>query len=411
MGRGMLRWMRDDAPPAPPVTDDEQATIRKAQAGDRRAFDRLVSAHLSQVWATVYRMLRHREDTEDVVQEVFVTAHRALKDFRGDSKLSTWLHRIAVSRALNHLDRAEARVRRVSGPIDDAPHLGSDRRRAGAGRLPRGSRPAPRARGQGAHEPPGGVLREAPGGVPRRARPPRRAGEDLRGDRRDRGHRARDGSLAAGAGARIAQGLHRGEGRMSGSAGEHPRDLLSAYVDGELIAAERAEVEAHLAACAQCRDHLLSLRALSSALRDEPLPPVSEGLEDRIGRRLDEATVVPFRRLFAIPATIAATIAAIGLVSVVVFEQRQRPEPAVLAPAAPPPASRQPTLQNQDLRVYENKDNKKRDDDSRPSQRQKSELETAAKLKTVPAPPPPPTAERDELAKRPSPEAGVPGGV
>src|SRR5262245_34250876 len=121
MGRGMLRWMRDDAPPAPPETDDETATIRKAQAGDRRAFDRLVSAHLPQVWATVYRMIRHREDTEDVVQEVFVTAHRALKDFRGDSKLSTWLHRIAVSRALNHLDRAQERLRRVSDPIDAAP--------------------------------------------------------------------------------------------------------------------------------------------------------------------------------------------------------------------------------------------------------------------------------------------------
>ena len=123
MGRGMLRWMRDDVRKAPPETDDEQATIRKAQAGDRRAFDRLVSAHLPQVWATVYRMLRHREDAEDVVQEVFVTAHRAITGFRGDSKLSTWLHRIAVSRALNHLDRAEERVRRASDPIDDGPVL------------------------------------------------------------------------------------------------------------------------------------------------------------------------------------------------------------------------------------------------------------------------------------------------
>src|SRR5262245_48222258 len=123
MSRGMLPWMRDDAPPAPLDTDDEQATIRKARAGDRRAFDRLVSANLPQVWATVYRMLRHREDTEDVVQEVFVTAHRAIAGFRGDSKLSTWLHRIAVSRALNHLDRAEERLRRASDPIEDAPVL------------------------------------------------------------------------------------------------------------------------------------------------------------------------------------------------------------------------------------------------------------------------------------------------
>ncbi|HEX4823678.1 MAG TPA: sigma-70 family RNA polymerase sigma factor [Candidatus Polarisedimenticolaceae bacterium] len=121
MGRGMLRRMRDEAPPAPPSTDDEPATIRRAQAGDRRAFDRLVSTHLPQVWATVYRMLRHREDTEDVVQEVFVTAHRSIASFRGDAKLSTWLHRIAVTRALNHLDRAEERLRRASDPVDDEP--------------------------------------------------------------------------------------------------------------------------------------------------------------------------------------------------------------------------------------------------------------------------------------------------
>ena len=112
--RGILARMHD-------VADDETETIRRAQAGDRRAFDRLVSAHLPQVWATVWRMLRHREDTEDVVKEVFVTAHRAIAGFRGEAKFSTWLHRIATSRALNHLDRVEERIRRASDPIDDGP--------------------------------------------------------------------------------------------------------------------------------------------------------------------------------------------------------------------------------------------------------------------------------------------------
>jgi RNA polymerase sigma-70 factor (ECF subfamily) len=84
----------------------------------RRAFDRLVELHLPQVWATVWRVLRHREDTEDVVQEVFVTAHRALPGFRGDAKFSTWLHRIAVTRALNHIENAEEKLRRASDSID-----------------------------------------------------------------------------------------------------------------------------------------------------------------------------------------------------------------------------------------------------------------------------------------------------
>jgi len=120
-GRGILPRMPERTPPAGRPADDEDEAIRQARAGDRRAFDRLVTAHLPMVWATVWRVLRHREDTEDVVQEVFVTAHRAIAGFRGDSKFSTWLHRIATTRALNHLDRAEERIRRASDPVDDGP--------------------------------------------------------------------------------------------------------------------------------------------------------------------------------------------------------------------------------------------------------------------------------------------------
>ncbi len=75
-------------------------------------------AHLPQVWRVAHRILRHREDTEDVVQEVFLVAHRSLAGFRGESRFSTWLCRIAVTRALNHLERAEEKVRRSSLSID-----------------------------------------------------------------------------------------------------------------------------------------------------------------------------------------------------------------------------------------------------------------------------------------------------
>jgi RNA polymerase sigma-70 factor (ECF subfamily) len=116
--RGILRAMRAKTPQNDKPSDDESGLVRKAREGDRRAFDRLVELHLPQVWATVWRVLRHREDTEDVVQEVFVTAHRSLSGFRGDAKLSTWLHRIAVTRALNHVEKAEEKLRRASDPID-----------------------------------------------------------------------------------------------------------------------------------------------------------------------------------------------------------------------------------------------------------------------------------------------------
>jgi len=117
--RGILHSMHATRRPDDAPAEEETDLVRKAQRGDRRAFDRLVALHLPQVWATVWRVLRHREDAEDVVQEVFVTAHRAISGFRGDAKLSTWLHRIAVTRALNHLERAETKLQRASEPIDD----------------------------------------------------------------------------------------------------------------------------------------------------------------------------------------------------------------------------------------------------------------------------------------------------
>ncbi|HJQ97857.1 MAG TPA: sigma-70 family RNA polymerase sigma factor [Candidatus Polarisedimenticolaceae bacterium] len=102
------------------AADEDADLVARAKGGDRRAFDILVERHLPRVWRVVYRVLRQREDTEDVVQEVFLTAHRSLREFRGDAKLSTWLHRIAVTRALNHADRAAEKVRRASEPIEAA---------------------------------------------------------------------------------------------------------------------------------------------------------------------------------------------------------------------------------------------------------------------------------------------------
>ena len=97
----------------------EEALLARARQGDRAAFEGLVSRHLGQVWRVVWRVVRHNEDAEDVVQETFLTAWRSLPDFRGDAAFSTWLHRIAVSRALHHVERAGERLRRASRSIDD----------------------------------------------------------------------------------------------------------------------------------------------------------------------------------------------------------------------------------------------------------------------------------------------------
>lgn len=102
---------RDRAP-------EERELVARAQSGDSRAFQELMEQHLPQVWQVVWRVLRHQQDTEDVVQEVFLAAHRGLAAFRGESLLSTWLHRIAVNRALNHAGLASERMRRASTSLD-----------------------------------------------------------------------------------------------------------------------------------------------------------------------------------------------------------------------------------------------------------------------------------------------------
>jgi len=115
--------------PAEGAWDDERL-VQKAREGDRDAFDLLVEAHMRRVWNVVWRIVRHEEDTEDVVQEVFLTAWRNLGTFRGEARFSTWLHSIAVTRALNHLDRASERMRRRSVPLEPSADPPSERERA-----------------------------------------------------------------------------------------------------------------------------------------------------------------------------------------------------------------------------------------------------------------------------------------
>src|SRR5882672_6935529 len=119
--RGMLDAVDGSAGDGGVAFDREELRlVERARTGDREAFDYLVQGHLRRVWRVVWRVLRHHEDTEDVVQEVFLAAYQSLPGFRGESRFSTWLHRIAVTRALNHLDRAAERIRRASGPLAGA---------------------------------------------------------------------------------------------------------------------------------------------------------------------------------------------------------------------------------------------------------------------------------------------------
>jgi RNA polymerase sigma-70 factor (ECF subfamily) len=92
-----------------PAMSDEEGLISKAVSGDTEAFRKLYARHRGDVARLVYRMLGARNDLDDVIQEVFFQVYRSLKDFRGQAKFSTWLHRVTVNVVLMHRRSARSR--------------------------------------------------------------------------------------------------------------------------------------------------------------------------------------------------------------------------------------------------------------------------------------------------------------
>ncbi|SHG17728.1 RNA polymerase sigma factor [Pedobacter caeni] len=84
---------------------DEKEEIPKVLHGDLKAFDRLVKQYEKLVFHVVYRLVNEKEDAEDICQEVFIKIYKSLKSFAFQSKLSTWIARIAYLSAVNHLKK------------------------------------------------------------------------------------------------------------------------------------------------------------------------------------------------------------------------------------------------------------------------------------------------------------------
>jgi RNA polymerase sigma-70 factor, ECF subfamily len=82
---------------------DDSALVSEAAAGNREAFDVLVERHRRIVYQVCYRFVNSHEDASDLAQDAFVRAWRGLKNFKGQSALSTWLYRIAVNVCLNRV--------------------------------------------------------------------------------------------------------------------------------------------------------------------------------------------------------------------------------------------------------------------------------------------------------------------
>jgi RNA polymerase sigma-70 factor, ECF subfamily len=107
--------------------ETDKELVRRVKKGDKQAFDLLFSRYQHKIINLVSRYLRDQDDVQDVAQEAFIKAFRALPSFRGDSAFYTWLYRIAINTAKNHI---VARSRRPPGSdldVEDAEFLdGSD---------------------------------------------------------------------------------------------------------------------------------------------------------------------------------------------------------------------------------------------------------------------------------------------
>ncbi len=106
----------------PPEEDDAQLVAR-VQKGDKRGFDLLVLKYRHRIHSLASRFVRDPDEVQDVVQEAFIKAYRAIGSFRGESAFYTWLYRIAINTAKNYLVSRSRRPPGADVDVDDAEHF------------------------------------------------------------------------------------------------------------------------------------------------------------------------------------------------------------------------------------------------------------------------------------------------
>src|SRR5947199_8300899 len=99
-----------------PKTDEDQQLVARTQSGDASAFDQLVVKYTPRLYGLVYNMTSNHEDTDDLLQDIFAKASKAIRGFRGKSAFYTWIHSIAVNMTLKFL---KTRGRRFQLSLDD----------------------------------------------------------------------------------------------------------------------------------------------------------------------------------------------------------------------------------------------------------------------------------------------------
>ena len=93
---------------------EDAALVEASQKGNLLAFDELIQRYQKRIYATVYHMTSNHEDADDLTQESFIKAFKALGRFKGDSSFYTWIYRIAVNRTINFLKQRNRRSYHMS---------------------------------------------------------------------------------------------------------------------------------------------------------------------------------------------------------------------------------------------------------------------------------------------------------
>lgn len=103
-----------------PAQETDQQLVARVQQGDKRAFDLLVLKYQHKIVAIISRFVKDSSEVHDVAQEAFIKAYRALGNFRGDSAFYTWIYRIAINTAKNHLVSRGRRPPASDVDVEDA---------------------------------------------------------------------------------------------------------------------------------------------------------------------------------------------------------------------------------------------------------------------------------------------------
>jgi RNA polymerase sigma-70 factor (ECF subfamily) len=99
------------------------ALVERCRRGDLAAFEELYRTHSGRLFSVACRMVGNTADAEDLLQEIFLTAHRKLEGFRGDSSLGTWLYRLATNHCLDFLRSRATRAGQITDALDDDPTI------------------------------------------------------------------------------------------------------------------------------------------------------------------------------------------------------------------------------------------------------------------------------------------------